>query len=446
MRSSALLLLTLLLPFNGACVIVLGDGSGSLGGGGGEGQGTASALPDPEEWRVPPPELSPEQQRRKDEADAYIAEHVYKGRPIEKTVQGYSGDILDYILVPPLDVPVPPLPPLWENAALPEGVTLALTEVEQYPELWGPTDTTLFNRPDFWRYILEDTGATSIEDWIANHQVHGLPDADKRLYAGLNMVAPNRGASVRVNQFKPEVAAKSFSLIELAVRCPAVGEATEFIGLMLTVDRMNSGADLYTADTKLRLRVEFVQNVNGKDTKSFDFETGHFKEPPDWTVNPWPWTEVVGQPVTPSLPGGAQMETWLAWVMDLEGNWWAFYNGRALGRYPKDIFTTLHQGACAVQYYGEVYDHDPADGWAQSEMGSGQFATAPTGHVAWLREPKYLDMNWLVMDPQDDSFERWSKPYEASCYTRSSMVDLGLPWQYFLLGGPGGKDALCKKP
>ncbi len=132
--------------------------------------------------------------------------------------------------------------------------------------------------------------------------------------------------------------------------------------------------------------------------------------------------------------------------MDLEGNWWAFYNGRALGQYPKHLFTTLNQGACAVQYYGEVYDHDLADGWAPTEMGSGQFATAPAGHVAWMREPKYLDMNWLVTDPQDDAFERWSKPYASSCYTRSSMVDLGLPWQYFLLGGPGGKDPLCKKP
>jgi hypothetical protein len=93
MRSPALLVLTLLLPLNSACIIVLGDGSGPSGGSGAGGDGTASALPDPEEWRVPPVELTPEQQRRKDEADVYIAEHVYKGRPIEKTgwvIGGYS--------------------------------------------------------------------------------------------------------------------------------------------------------------------------------------------------------------------------------------------------------------------------------------------------------------------------------------------------------------------
>ena len=444
MRSPALLVLTLLLPLNSACIIVLGDGSGLSGGSGAGGDGTASALPDPEEWRVPPVELTPDQQRRKDEADVYIAEHVYKGRPIEKTVQAYSGDILDYMKVAPLNVVAPEIPPLWENAVLPDDVTLALTEVEQYPELWGPTDTTLFTRPDFSRYIMEDTGASSIEDWIANYEVHGLPDSAYRLYAGLDVVVPNHGASVRINQFKPEVAEKSISLIELAVRCPAVGEATEFIGLLLTVDRKNLGADSFTKDAHLRLRVEYVRNVNGKLVGTYDFG-GQFEELDPETYNAWPWP-TVGSVLTPSVPGGAQVETWLALVMDLEGSWWAFYNGKPLGKYPHAQLTTLNQGACAIQYYGEVYDHDPADGWAPTEMGSGQFASAPAGQVAWVREPKYLDTTWLPMDPQDDSFERWSKPYEPSCYTRSSMVDLGMPWQSFKLGGPGGKDPLCKKP
>ncbi|MRG97856.1 neprosin family prolyl endopeptidase [Polyangium spumosum] len=443
MRNMALVVVTSLLPFNGACVIVLGDGTGPSGAGGADGK--TSALPDPEEWRVPPPEFTPEQQRRKDEVDAYIAKVVYKDKPITKTVQGYSGDILDYVQMPPLGVTVPEIPALLSSTALPEGVTHALTEVEQYPELWGPTDATLFNRPDFSRYILEDTGATSIQDWITNHQVHGLPDAAYRLYAGLNVVAPNRGASARINQFKPEVADRTFSLIELAVRCPAVGDATEFIGLLLTVDRVNSGADWVTNKQELRLRVEYYQNVNGNVTHSYDFQAAHFTEMPPEAVNGWPWT-TLGEVVTPSVPGGAQTEAWLAWVMDPQGSWWAFYNGRPLGHYSHELLPTLKQGACGVHYYGEVFDPKPEDGWAPTEMGSGQFATAPAGHVAWVREPKYLDMNWLVTDPQDDAFERWSKPYEPSCYTRSSMVDLGWPWQYFLLGGPGGKDPLCKKP
>jgi len=446
MLRSAVFALTLLLPFNSACVIVLGDGSGPSGGSATEGAGPASVLPEPEQWRVPPIELTPEQQRRKDEADAYIAQHVYKGRPIEKTVQGYSGDILDYIEIPPLDVPIPELPPLWENAALPEGVTLSLTEVEQYPELWGPTDAAVFNRPDFWRYIMEDTGATSIEDWIANYQVPGLPDEPDRLYAGLSVVAPNRGASARINQFKPEVADRSFSVIEMAVRCPATGPVTEFIGLLLTVDRANLAADLLTNNPRLRLRVEYWHDVNGKLEGSYDLGGAHFTTLyPDGT--PIVAQAAVGEPLaTVSVPGGPQVETWLAWVMDLDGNWWAFYNGQTLGYYPADLFTTLKQGACAVQYYGKVIDRTPNDGWVPTEMGSGQFATAPAGHVAWVREPKYLDMNWLVRDPQNDGFEYWSKPYEPSCYTRSSMVDLGMPWQYFLLGGPGGTDPLCKKP
>jgi hypothetical protein len=291
---------------------------------------------------------------------------------------------------------------------------------------------------------MEDTGATSIEDWIAKYEVHGLPDSDYRLYAGLNVVAPNHGASVRINQFKPEVADKSFSLIEMAVQCPAVGDPMEWIGILLTVDRKNSSADALNPDgPHLRLRVEYVRNVNGKLEGSYDFG-GLFEQWPDgW--DGWPW-QMLGQPVTPSVSGGTQTEAWLALIMDLEGNWWAFYNGQPLGYYSAKNLTTLQHGACAVQYYGEVYDHTPEDGWAQTEMGSGQFATAPAGYVAWVREPKYLDTTWLPMDPQDDSFERWAKPYETSCYTRSSMVDPGMPWQSFKLGGPGGKDPLCKKP
>jgi hypothetical protein len=425
--------------FNSACVIVLGDGFGPPDGSGKAGDGQTFELPEPDQWQVDPVERTPEQQRKAEEADAYIAKHVYEGRPIVKTVQTYSGDILDYMKVPPLDIPIPEIPPLLESPVLPEGVTLGLTEVEKYPEFWGPIDTTVFKRPDFSRYIMDDTGATSIEDWLENHQVHGVPDDPHRLYAGLNIAAPNRGVSARINQFHPEVADRSFSLIELAVACPAVGPAQELVGVMLTVDRVNLGGDKASPPVP-RLRVEYYSDVNGKVVGSYDKWEGHFKEE---LVRP---TDLGMALDEVSVPGGPQVEYWLAIVMDPLGNWWITYNGKLLGHYPAHLFTMLNQGACRTSLYGEVYNPTPEQGRVKTEMGSGQFHTAPAGHVAWVREPKYLDMNWFVTDPKDDAFAAWSKPYEATCYSRSSMVDLGTPWQYLLLGGPGGKDPLCTTP
>ena len=71
--------------------------------------------------------------------------------------------------------------------------------------------------------MLGETGATSIQDYLANYQdagQSGTPEAPaNRLYVGLIADAPNRGVTGIMNQFAPRVEKNSFSLMEFAVVC-----------------------------------------------------------------------------------------------------------------------------------------------------------------------------------------------------------------------------------
>jgi Neprosin len=164
---------------------------------------------------------------RKEESERYVKEVIYQGGDIVATRQLPSGDVVDFVArdsLPTLPYALPPLPWTPEEPALPPGVELAVSELEQIPELLALAATaTPFHRPTFWPYILGESDATSIEDYLARYQVGGQPSVPERLYAGLRAVVPNRGGAAFVNQFRPAVEPGAFSLIELAVGCPAEG-------------------------------------------------------------------------------------------------------------------------------------------------------------------------------------------------------------------------------
>ncbi|HRI67888.1 MAG TPA: hypothetical protein PK156_26805 [Polyangium sp.] len=172
-----------------------------------------------------------------------------------------------------------------------------MTEVQRYAELSGPAGSTVFVRPDFSKYIMEETGATSIVDWLDNHQVAGIPSGDDRLYAGLDIPAANRGIFARINAFTPRVEKGSMSVVELAVVCPATGPYTEMAGIMLTVDWAN-----YQYPPKLDLNVEWWRKSGGVKVGSYGMTKDHF-EPYD--LRP----ADVGAPLDDahiSTPGGEQ--------------------------------------------------------------------------------------------------------------------------------------------
>ncbi len=402
---------------------------------GGE-NGNQANLPAPENPQGEPDVLRPEEQSRKDEADVYIANVIYEGRPIEKTVQGKSGTIYDYIRVPEPDILPPDISAFLPSDPL-DGLSLGMTEVERYAELWGPAGATVFTRPNYSKYIMDPDGATSIQDWVDNYQIPGIPDDPNRLYAGLNIIQPNVGVFARINAFKPEVEKGTFSVIELLVGCPAEGSTTESVGMLIGVDWAN-----YHVTPTLNVQVERWREINGQRVGGYGTGSGFeqsYVRPTD-----------VGSPLEYfSVVGGEQWEHALLIIMDLEGNWWMFYNHQSIGKYPASLFTTLNKGACRAQVYGEVYNPHPENGWPKTEMGSGRFASGAANEVAWVRQIRYLDTNApFVYAPNTDDSIFWSKPYHTPCYDRSPQIFQGSDGPLMYLGGPGGKHPVCaqKKP
>jgi len=440
---ASLLLLLALALVSSACTITIGpyDEAEEPGP---RNTSALPSLPEPDNAQGEPWNLTPEQQTRREEADRYVLEEVYKGYTILRTVQDEHGDILDWIASDTMEqLPyLPELPWTPDQLVLPDGVELAESELEKHPELFGPVGSTPFHRPMYWGYVLGETGATSIEDYLDNHQVHGQLAAERRLYAGLISDAPNRGLSGYMNQFAPRVEDQSFSLMEFAVACSAApGEpAQELIGVVISVDKANGfGPNMYLhQDGKARLHVEFYRPVNGKLDFVWDINKPGFVPNPAslYTLN---------SVVPVSTPGGAQVEHRVdIFQVPPTGDWWIAYNGWFLGYYPGNLFTLLNKGACTANWYVEVLDQKPGTAWVQTEAGTGKYGhEAVPGEAAWVRQPFYWDMNWLLQEPKSDQL---MEPGNDKCYTRSILIDLGpLLGKRFLAGGPGGYNPLCTK-
>ncbi|MEO7591155.1 MAG: hypothetical protein ABI134_08080, partial [Byssovorax sp.] len=141
--------------------------------------------------------------------------------------------------LPAFTAEIPLLPWTAQDLVLPPGVELGLSAVEQIPEIAALVNSAApFYRPPFWPYVLGETDATSIEDYLDRYQVDGAPSGTHR-YAGLISHEPALGVSGFMNQFSPKVGEGSFSLLEFAVACPAVGDVQEMVGVVISVDKVN---------------------------------------------------------------------------------------------------------------------------------------------------------------------------------------------------------------
>ena len=415
-----------------ACTITIGPYDDT----GGTASPKASVLPDPEGGSSDAPPLDAAQQARLEETEWYTLNVVYKRGEIVGSFALPSGDVLDFIkreTLPGLPYELPPLPLTAEDLALPAGVEFGLTELEQIPELVELAATaTPFKRPTFWPYILSETDATSIEDYLAWYQEGGEPSGARRMYAGLASLEPNRGVSGFMNQFRPEVQPDSFSLIEFTVFCPAEGAAQEQIGIVISVDKRNVfGMNRQKfLDGEPRLHIEYVRPENGRIAYNWDELDGKFVANPLRRHQP-------GERVPVSVLGGAQVEHFMAiFQMPVTGDWWIAYNGDLLGYYPASLFSMLNGGACGSAWYGEILNR--TSGAIKTEMGSGKFAEAGMLNAAYVRNPKLHDISLFGVEPQDD----WSMiPYNPTCYDRSPL------WEHvFFFGGPGGKNPACTWP
>jgi Neprosin len=396
-----------------------------------------SVLPAPSQGEDPP--LDDAEQARKDEVDRHIARVVYRGVPIVQTFRLPNGDVVDVLdraWLPVIPYALPPLPGTLGESGLPLGGELGLADVEQFPELAAlATVAAPFYRPTFWPYLLGETDATSIEDYLDRYQVGGAPAGADRLYAGLRSNEENRGVSALINQFRPEVAPDSFSLIEVTVACPAEGAAQEQIGVVISVDKVNgfgrNGSAL--ADGEPRLHIEYARLRDGKVKYVWDELDGQFVPNPFRRYRP-------GQVVPVSEPGGTQVEHPVTIFQTPTGDWWIAYQHDLLGYYPAHLFTQLNGKACVSAWYSEALRRYPSQGAVKTEMGSGRFPGAGPSHVAYVRNPLYYDLLWFGVEPSDDE-GLWMDPYEPTCYKRAAMEN-----RVIFLGGPGGKDPGCRWP
>lgn len=135
--------------------------------------GELPPLPEPSVRHVPPPQLTAEQRVRQQEVDHDWARTVcQEGWQIIATTQTHSGDIIDWVTIPGPHAKPPPAP--WTKDDLnnlPPGAQLGQTELEQHPELRGPPGTTPMTRPQYKVYVMGETGAKSLQEYLEKHQV-----------------------------------------------------------------------------------------------------------------------------------------------------------------------------------------------------------------------------------------------------------------------------------
>ena len=427
----------LVTPLFLGCTITFGPGDGN----GAPADDTPSPLPAPKDPRGDEPVLDTAQQARKAEAEKYVAEVIYKGATITQTIQLASGDIIDGLdraTLPALTVEIPPLPWSPQDLVLPPGVELGLNAVEQIPELAALVNSAApFYRPTFWPYVLGETDATSIEDYLDRYQVGGAPTGTNR-YAGLGAQEPNRGISGFMNQFRPKVGEGSFSLIEFAVACPADGDVQEMVGVVISVDKVNPFGARHkplTDDTP-RMHVEHAHMKGGKLKYSWDNLDGAFVQFDEKRT-------LLNQPASVSTLGGPQVENLAAIFQSPTKDWWIAFGKDLVGYYPAHLFTVLNQGACRTSWYGEVFQNSKAN-TGKTEMGSGRFAEEKRPFAAYVRTPRYYNLFWLGVDLKDAFV---MEPNVSSCYSRTPLEkDVMTLDNIFFLGGPGEHNEGCHWP
>lgn len=407
-------------------------------------------LPEPDHWTAAPPALTPEQEARQAEVDGHI-KTLYNAYNIAATKQGPSGDIFDWVdsnaFELPYDLPVIPFPAA--DLILPEGIEPPQSELDLFPELLGPEGTTPLLRPDFSAYVMGNTGAVSLQDYLDNHQVFGVPTGIDRLYTGVDLPQASHGIMGIINHYKGEVEEGTFSVVEMSVACPAEGMVEEAIGVVFSIDRVNFSGSLDNEQAQRpRIHIETLRQVNGQLKGIWDMrEPGFVPLRLDLRANypaiPIPGRTVLGGEIKLSDVGGAQVEQVVHLFQVPSGDWWIAYRGELLGYYPASLYSMLNTGACRAHWYEEVYK-GTQEGWTTTDMGSGEYAEAGANHADYFRRMMVLDPYWLALEV-NNTMGTFSQPYQDGCYSRTQTKNGG-PFTgfFFFCGGPGSDSPLCQ--
>lgn len=121
-----------------------------------------------------------------------------------------------------------------------------------------------------------------------------------------------------------------------------------------------------------------------------------------------------------------------------DGKWWLKAFGRDIGYYPADLFSqnskvddTLASYGDTISFYGEVYNSGSA--LTATDMGSGNFPSAGTGKVGYLRNMVYIDKSGKEQTYGGYTDESDSSRYQIKLFYKSKSS-----WDsYVYVGGPG---------
>ncbi|KAJ8449245.1 hypothetical protein Cgig2_002377 [Carnegiea gigantea] len=122
-----------------------------------------------------------------------------------------------------------------------------------------------------------------------------------------------------------------------------------------------------------------------------------------------------------STYGGSQYEITLRIIQDdVTGDWWLRMEDENVGYYPKNLFTTLGNGATAGGWGGEIYSSVVQN---YPPMGSGHFPEEGFRKACFIDQMKLLDPSHSVIYPDKSKLqEHVSMP---KCYRLLYVGDLG---------------------
>ena len=119
---------------------------------------------------------------------------------------------------------------------------------------------------------------------------------------------------------------------------------------------------------------------------------------------------------------------------DVTGNWWFQVMGENVGYYPKELFTTLANGAMRSGWGGEIYSSVIE---ASPAMGSGHFPEEGFRKACFIRQMKLLDPSYSAIYPGNSTL--WEYVSKPQCYNVAYAGDYGGDSGHTMyFGGPPG--------
>ncbi|KAK9716593.1 hypothetical protein RND81_06G244300 [Saponaria officinalis] len=132
--------------------------------------------------------------------------------------------------------------------------------------------------------------------------------------------------------------------------------------------------------------------------------------------------------------GSAQNYIEAGWSDTSTGNWWVYFGEETVGYYPKELFTTLKNGADGVGWGGEIASPstEPLPG-----MGSGQFPESGPTKACYISQMQLFDTSGALISPDPKSFINYVT--KADCYRATYAGDKGgRIGNKMYFGGPPG--------